>query len=227
MKKIILGVVIAAFAITSCSTGSAPAPKTQIDSLSYALGIDYGNYLKAIQGQIGEDINVDQAAQAIKDVLADKAAMTPEEAYNQLSNYFSVVLPQKFKEQEAAFLAEVQEKNKNIVKTESGLMYEIVKEGTGVKPTEDDTVEVFYTGTLKDGTVFDSNKESGETISFPLNGVIQGWTEGLQYIGEGGTIKLWIPAEMGYGASGTPDGSIGPYQPLIFEVELVKVNPEE
>ncbi len=190
MKKIILGAVIAALAMTSCSTGSTPAPKTQLDSLSYALGIDYGNYLKAVQEQIAEDININQVAQAITDVINDKATMTPEDAYGQLSNYFAVVLPQKFKEKEQAFLDEVFSKNKNVVKTETGLMYEILKEGTGPKPTESDRVEVYYEGTLSDGTIFDGNKGSGEPISFSLDGVIEGWTEGLQYVGEGGIIKL-------------------------------------
>ena len=97
-----------------------------------------------------------------------------------------------------------------------------MKEGTGSMPKAEDTVEVHYTGKLLDGTVFDSSVERGETISFPLNGVIKGWTEGMQLVGEGGKIKLWIPYEMGYGPR-----AMGPnlpaYSTLVFDVELIKV----
>ncbi len=226
MKKIFLAIAVSAMALSACQTGSAPAPKTQTDSLSYALGIDYGSYLSAIQKQIADEIDLSQVSSAIKDVLNDKATMTAEDAYNFMSNYFMVVLPQQLSAQEQEFLDKVLEDNKNAVKTESGLIYEITKEGNGTKPVESDRVEVRYKGTLKDGTVFDSNMD-GESITFSLDGVIAGWTEGLQLVDEGGSIKLWIPASLGYGANGTPDGSIGPYQPLIFEVELIKVNPEE
>ncbi len=109
--------------------------------------------------------------------------------------------------------------------TESGLRYISVNEGTGASPKATDRVEVHYTGTLLDGTVFDSSVARGETITFPLQGVIKGWTEGLQLMKEGGTTVFYIPSDLAYGEQGTPGGPIPPNAPLIFEVQLVKVNP--
>lgn len=107
--------------------------------------------------------------------------------------------------------------------TASGLKYKVVKEGTGAMPKAEDTVEVHYTGKLLDGTVFDSSVERGETISFPLNGVIKGWTEGLQLMKEGAKYEFIIPPYLAYGERGTPGGPIGPNATLYFEVELFKV----
>ena len=107
--------------------------------------------------------------------------------------------------------------------TASGLKYKVVKEGTGAMPKAEDSVEVHYTGKLLDGTVFDSSVERGETISFPLNGVIKGWTEGLQLMKEGAKYEFIIPPYLAYGERGTPGGPIGPNATLYFEVELFKV----
>ncbi|WP_198000756.1 FKBP-type peptidyl-prolyl cis-trans isomerase [Gimesia fumaroli] len=107
--------------------------------------------------------------------------------------------------------------------TPSGLKYRIVREGDGSKPGPQDEVTVHYRGTLEDGTEFDSSYKRGQTISFPLGGVIPGWTEGLQLIGEGGEIELIIPSELGYGAAGSPP-VIPPNATLHFRVELFKVN---
>lgn len=107
--------------------------------------------------------------------------------------------------------------------TASGLKYKVVKEGAGAMPKAEDTVEVHYTGKLLDGTVFDSSVERGETISFPLNGVIKGWTEGLQLMKEGAKYEFIIPPYLAYGERGTPGGPIGPNATLYFEVELFKV----
>ncbi|MDE7159769.1 MAG: FKBP-type peptidyl-prolyl cis-trans isomerase [Muribaculaceae bacterium] len=109
--------------------------------------------------------------------------------------------------------------------TASGLKYAVVTEGTGASPKATDAVEVHYTGRLLDGTVFDSSIERGETITFPLQGVIKGWTEGLQLMKEGGTTVFYIPSDLAYGEQGTPGGPIPPNAPLIFEVQLIKVNP--
>ena len=122
-----------------------------------------------------------------------------------------------------AFLKE--NKTKEGVKTTaSGLQYKIVKEGTGSNPKASDTVKVNYRGTLLDGTEFDSSYKRNEPISFPLNRVIPGWTEGLQLVKEGGKVILYIPSRLAYGTSGTPGGPIGPNETLIFEVELLKIN---
>lgn len=112
------------------------------------------------------------------------------------------------------------------VETPSGLKYMVKKAGTGAKPGPEDVVKVHYTGKLVDGTVFDSSVARGEPISFPLQGVIAGWTEGLQYMQEGATYVFYIPTDLAYGAHGAP-GAVPPFADLVFEVELIKVNPDE
>ena len=114
--------------------------------------------------------------------------------------------------------------NPKAKQTKSGLVYETIKEGTGKTPAASDTVEVHYHGTLTNGTVFDSSVKRNKKISFPLNRVIPGWTEGLQLVKEGGKIKLVIPSDLAYGNAGAPP-SIPGGATLIFEVELFKVNP--
>jgi len=120
------------------------------------------------------------------------------------------------------FLAE-NGKKEGVKTTSSGLQYKITKEGTGNSPKATDRVLVHYEGKLLDGTVFDSSIKRNEPIAFPLNGVIRGWTEGLQFLKEGGKAILYIPSKLAYGASGTPGGPIGPNETLIFEVELIKI----
>ena len=114
-------------------------------------------------------------------------------------------------------------KNDSVVQTASGLQYMVLKEGTGAKPGPTDEVTVHYTGRLLDGTVFDSSVERGEPATFPLNGVIPGWTEGLQLMSEGSKFRLFIPSELAYGSKGAGD-KILPNATLIFDVELIKVN---
>jgi FKBP-type peptidyl-prolyl cis-trans isomerase FklB len=115
------------------------------------------------------------------------------------------------------------EKKEGVKTLEGGLQYKVLKEGTGKSPKATDTVEVNYRGTLLDGTEFDSSYKRGQTASFPVNRVIKGWTMALQQMKEGSKWMLFIPADLAYGASGTPGGPIGPNQTLIFEVELIKV----
>ena len=122
------------------------------------------------------------------------------------------------------FIADYLAKHKNAKKTKSGLVYEMIIEGNGKSPAATDTVEVHYQGTLIDGTIFDSSIERKQKISFPLNRVIPGWTEGLQKVKEGGKIKLIIPSDLAYGDAGSPPKIPGGAT-LVFEVELFKVNP--
>lgn len=120
-----------------------------------------------------------------------------------------------------AFLAE-NAKKEGVNVLPSGLQYKTEREGTGASPKATDTVEVHYRGTLLDGTEFDSSYKRGKPISFPLNGVIPGWTEGLQLLKEGGKAILYIPSKLAYGPQGA-GGIIGPNETLIFEVELLRV----
>jgi len=121
----------------------------------------------------------------------------------------------------AEFLEE-NAKQEGVLVTESGLQYKVLEEGTGNSPAATNTVKVHYTGTLIDGTTFDSSVERGEPIEFPLNGVIPGWTEGLQLMKEGGKSILYIPYNLGYGERGA-GGVIPPFATLIFEVELIEI----
>lgn len=107
--------------------------------------------------------------------------------------------------------------------TESGLQYQVIKEGTGPKPKANDQVKVHYVGTLINGTKFDSSIDRGQPATFPLNGVIPGWTEALQLMNVGSKYKLFIPGKLAYGENGQPQGGIGPNEVLIFEVELLEI----
>ncbi len=222
MKKVLILFGVAAIFVATSSCGTASAPKSEADSLSYALGIDVGKWLKGMDSTA----NVDMFAQAIKDVIGNKAKMTDEDAMAFLNEYFMVRKPAKALAEGEAFLAKVEKENKNVKKTESGLLYEIITEG-GEKPTSAmDTVEVNYLGTLPNGEKFDSSYDRNEPATFPLNGVIKGWTEGLQLVGKGGKIKLWIPSELAYGAQQRSQ-QIGPNQALVFEVEVLDVMPAD
>ena len=137
-----------------------------------------------------------------------------------INEYFSVVLPLQNKQESEAWLAKV-EKKRGVKKTESGLLYRIDRKGDdSIKPTATDKVTVDYEGKTRDGKVFDSSYERGQSATFPLSGVIPGWTEGLQLVGKGGQITLWIPSELGYGVYGSGSGAIGPNDALEFKVEL-------
>ncbi|MCB1599995.1 MAG: FKBP-type peptidyl-prolyl cis-trans isomerase [Xanthomonadales bacterium] len=122
-----------------------------------------------------------------------------------------------------AAAAVAKQENNAMITTASGLKYEVLTEGSGPKPAATDTVTVHYKGTLTDGKVFDSSYDRGQPLSFPLNRVIKGWTEGLQLMSVGSKYRLTIPSELGYGAAGA-GGVIPPNATLIFEVELLKIN---
>jgi FKBP-type peptidyl-prolyl cis-trans isomerase len=131
-------------------------------------------------------------------------------------------LKQESQAQNIAFFTKLKE-NKNVVELPSGLRYEIVKPGDGPAPKPTETVKVHYTGTLIDGTVFDSSVQRNEPAEFPLDGVIPGWTEGLQKISKGGKIKLYVPPSLAYGDDAR--GNIPPSSTLIFDVEMLDIKP--
>ena len=198
-----------------------------MDKVSYALGIGIGRQLS----QMGAaELNIDDFAQAIKDVIAGNLKLDEAEAQQLVQEFFA---KQEAKQQAAAsekgkvakaegekFLAE-NGKKEGIITTASGLQYQILREGNGKSPKATDTVECHYEGTLIDGTKFDSSYDRGQTATFPLNQVIAGWTEGLQLMKEGGEYTLYIPAELAYGDKGNP--SIPPNSVLVFDVKLIKV----
>lgn len=184
-------------------------------AISYAYGYDFGFNVR----QSRLPLQTYWIGEGMKAGAAEDAAMGFQYAQDYMRRYYTQILPEQNKEKSAAWLAKI-EKQKGVQKTESGLLYRIDREGdANVMPKADDTVKVDYEGKLGDGTVFDSSYERGEAIEFPLNRVIKGWTEGLQLVGKGGQITLWVPAELGYGAHGA-GGSIGPNEALEFKVEL-------
>jgi FKBP-type peptidyl-prolyl cis-trans isomerase FkpA len=194
------------------------------ETVSKAYGYDLGARYRAIR----IPLQAYWFAQAIKDFTNSEegAKMSGDEASNYLMTYQMNTLPKKNKEASEAWLAKI-EKKRGVKKTESGLLYKIENEGdVNNKPAADGKVKAHYEGKLRDGVVFDSSYERGEPIEFPLNGVIKGWAEGIQLIGQGGKITLWIPSELAYKERGSAP-KIGPNEALEFKVELHKVNPEE
>lgn len=193
-----------------------------MDKISYALGLSMGQQL--LSSGV-EKLNYADLAKGIEHVLEKQQ---PEIAYTEaqtILNQFFTELEQKIagqaKEAGEKFLAE-NAKRPEVKTTPSGLQYEIIEATIGQKPKATDKVKVHYEGTLTDGTVFDSSYKRGEPITFGLNQVIKGWTEGLQLMSIGSKYKLYIPYQLGYGAQGA-GAAIPPYAALIFMVELLGI----
>jgi FKBP-type peptidyl-prolyl cis-trans isomerase len=194
---------------------------------SYAFGLNVGRQLKANTGQLSLDPKT--VIQAIADGLNDaKPQMTEAQCQTALEEFQKVLLAKEVekanvnKKAGEAFLA-ANKKKAGVKTTASGLQYIVAKEGTGPIPKASDTVTTHYRGTLIDGTEFDSSYKRGEPTSFPVNGVIPGWSEALQLMKVGSKYQLFIPSELAYQERGTPDGAIPPNSTLIFEVELLKI----
>lgn len=192
--------------------------ENQSDSLSYALGlILHGNMKKSGF----EDLDYEVMYRAMVEADTGAAQMKMPEANVIVQSYQQKLAEQRIAEQTAAgkkFLAE-NAKKEGVKTTESGLQYKVLKAGEGAKPAATNKVTVHYEGRLLDGTVFDSSYKRGETISFPLNGVIKGWTEGLQLMSPGAKYEFYIPYDLAYGDRGAGQ-QIPPYATLIFVVEL-------
>jgi FKBP-type peptidyl-prolyl cis-trans isomerase FklB len=205
--------------------------KTPKDKLSYALGADMGNNLKKFE----IDVNADVYIKGMKDAMSGGKVLLTDEEIKALIVSLQKDLQtkqqekmkaqgEKNKKEGEAFLAE--NKKKEGVKTlPSGLEYKVITEGKGKSPKDTDTVTVHYKGTLIDGTEFDSSYKRNEPATFPVNGVIKGWTEALQLMKEGSKWQLFIPANLAYGDAGRP--GIPPNSVLIFEVDLLKVGAKD
>jgi len=205
--------------------------KTHQDTISYIIGRDIGNNMKTNDISITPEIML----AGMKDGISGIDTVFSPEATDQIMMMFQQEMMAKKQKKEsdeasavkaagAAFLAENKTKP-GVVELPSGLQYKVITEGSGDKPTAEDTVEVHYTGTLTDGTVFDSSVERGETIKFPLNGVIRGWTEGVQLMSPGAKYMFYIPSSLAYGDKGT--GPISGGSVLIFEVELISIEKKQ
>ncbi len=238
MKNFIrlLVVIILAANFIACTSQSGKVKKleTNMDSVSYAIGVWVGNNPHFLADK--EQIDVDILAQAIRDAFDENTdIMTSMDAQKILQTWSMAVnkkMQEKEKEGEAgrieegkAFLEKNKEK-KGVIETESGLQYRVIKEGNGRIPTAADKVKVHYEGRLINGDVFDSSKERGEPATFGVTQVIKGWTEALQLMKEGSIYELYVPSELAYGPRGAGE-KIKSYSTLIFEVELIEILDQE
>ena len=193
-----------------------------MDKLSYALGLSIGQNLKSSGVN---KLQYQDFAQGIEDILLpNPTKITMQEAQQLLQNYFTQLeqeISAAEKEKGKQFLEE-NAKRQNVHTTPSGLQYEVIESTLGIKPKATDTVRVHYEGTLIDNTLFDSSYKRGEPVSFPLNQVIKGWTEGLQLMSIGSKYKFYIPYNLAYGERGAGQ-QIPPYATLIFTVELLNI----
>ena len=195
--------------------------KSQKDKVSYIIGMDIGTNLK--KQSIDIDSNI--LAKGVKDALSGGKPLLTEQEIQETMIAFQKEVMEKQKKRGEAFLAE--NKNKEGVKTlPSGLQYKVIKAGTGKTPKLNNTVTTHYRGTLIDGTEFDSSYKRGQPVSFPVSGVIPGWTEALQLMQEGAKWQLFIPPNLGYGERGA-GGVIGPNATLIFEMELISIQEKK
>jgi len=245
MKRIVPLITAATvLGLVACSGGGGQdaetgkkgeASKLALDSeaqkRSYALGMDVGRSLS----DLPVEVKPEYVAAGLSDALQDQARLD-DQSFQEAKSAFVSSLEESQKEQQKAeadknqkagqaFLAE-KAGEEGVEKTDSGLLYKVVEPGDGPKPAADDSVKVHYEGRLIDGTVFDSSRERGEPVTFPVNAVIPGWTEALQLMKEGAEYKLYIPPELAYGERGA-GSKIGPNATLVFDVELLEVIPKE
>ncbi len=214
--------------IQATEAGQADTLKTFEEKLSYSLGSDVGTYLKGI----GEDLSYELLEQGLNDAFHGLPAKLTPEQMEAIQSEFS----QKMQAKQIALLQEMQEKNKKagdeylaknkekkgVIVTESGLQYEVVKEGTGATPAAEDTVTVHYRGTTIDGVVFDDSYQRNEPAVFGVDQVIPGWSETLLLMKEGATYRVVIPPSLAYGEQGVSP-MIEPNSVLLFDVELISV----
>ncbi len=201
---------------------------TEDQKISYALGMDIGASFK----KLPVDIDLEATIDGITDIANNAKLKLDQKEFVELMQKLQVKMKAaaeqhaqeaaaENKQQEQEFL-NLNRKAEGVVETESGLQYQVMEEGKGDKPSAESVVKVHYTGTLLDGSIFDSSVHRGEPAQFPVNGVISGWTEALQLMTVGSKYRLFIPANLAYGSRGAGQ-AIGPDQMLIFEVELLDI----
>ena len=193
--------------------------KTEDQKVSYGIGLSLGKTLK----QQGMVLDASAVAAGVHDATTDAKPRFTEEEIGAEKTKAAASANEKSTKESADFLAANKAKP-GVKTTASGLQYRVIKEGTGKKPTKASTVTVNYRGKLVNGTEFDSSYKRNEPATFPVSGVIPGWTEGLQLMNEGSTYEFVIPANLAYGANGTGGGLIPGNAALVFEVELIKAN---
>ncbi len=220
-----LVIALAPALMVSTACNRKPSLATDKAKVSYAIGQNIAQNIKAQNIELDPKV----VAYAVESGLkGDKAELTPEEQQKAIQNLQQQAQAKMAEEAEknksaaAEFLAKNKEKA-GVKATASGLQYEVLREGKGRKPTMKDKVSVHYTGTLVDGKKFDSSHDRGQPADLPVSGIIKGWQEALQLMPEGAVYKLYIPPDLAYGAQAQP--GIPPNSTLVFEVELIKVQP--
>jgi len=227
MKHLILIIASCSLVLPLFGQEKSPQLKDQKDKISYSIGLNIGFNLSRQNVQINPDV----VSAGIKDAIAGKPQLTTDQVKEVMAT-FEKDMEQKQKAagdknaSEGAKFLEENKKKEGVKATASGLQYKVIKDGTGAQPKATDTVTVNYRGTLINGTEFDSSYKRGQPATFPLNGVIKGWTEGVQLMKVGSKYQFFIPPNLAYGdRSVGPD--IAPNSMLIFEVELLGVKPPE
>ena len=227
-KNVILTMAaVALFAITPCKAQKKVENKkavltTEVEKASYALGSQLGDNFK--QQGFESLLNLDFIIAGLRETIEGTSQLDAATANDILNNFFMELQKSQSSgkiEEGKAFLAE-NGKRAGVTTTASGLQYEIITQGNGPKPDINSTVNTHYRGTLLNGTVFDSSYDRGEPISFPLNGVIRGWTEALQLMPVGSKWKIYLPYDLAYGERGAGQ-VIGPFETLVFEIELLGI----
>jgi FKBP-type peptidyl-prolyl cis-trans isomerase FklB len=215
---VVLGIL---FLVSQVNAQEKLVLKNQKEKVSYSIGLNVGRNLGSDLKKQSIDIDPNMVAKGIQDALSGANPLLSNEEVQETMVAFQKEMSEKQKQRGEAFLAE--NKKKEGVKTlASGLQYKVVKAGSGKKPKLNDTVTVHYRGTLIDGTEFDSSFRRGKPATFPVSGVIPGWTEALPLMEEGAKWQLFIPPKLAYGEPGA-GGLIGPNATLIFEVELISI----
>ncbi len=222
MKRLsLLAVAVSSLLVSQLGQAAEEAPEANRANISYSLGMMVGQRL---QGEFSH-IDLDRFRAGVEAMLTEsETELTIEQASGLLNHHRASLQAKQAEEAKAkgaAFLAENAERD-GVTVTESGLQYVVLTPAEGPKPKPSDTVKVHYEGTLIDGTVFDSSIQRGEPISFPLSGVIPGWTEGVQLMSVGSRYRFAIPPELAYGQRGAGQ-AIGPNEVLVFEVELLGI----
>jgi FKBP-type peptidyl-prolyl cis-trans isomerase FklB len=232
MKRQLLAILttftIVLLAIGCTAADKTPKLETLMDKVSYSIGLNIGKDFKAQN----IEVNPQLLARGIKDAISDtKPLLTDEEIQEAIGSFqqermaeaeeMAKAAGEKNRQEGESFLLE-NAKKEGVVTLPSGLQYKVIEEGTGKSPEPGDQVTVHYRGTLVDGTEFDSSYERGEPVTFPVGGVIPGWTEALQLMKEGAKWQLFIPPSLAYGEKGAGQ-VIGPNATLIFDVELISI----
>ncbi|BDZ72697.1 MULTISPECIES: FKBP-type peptidyl-prolyl cis-trans isomerase [Methylophaga] len=224
MKLKTLAILPLLFGANVMAADNATTLETDKQKISYIFGIQVGQNMM----QEGVELDIEAFKAGVADMMAGQQPQLDQATAEQVVQAYQAQKAQELakvmneKQAQAKAFMEENAKKDGVVTTDSGLQYEVLKEGDGATPTENDKVIANYKGTLIDGTVFDSSYDRGEPATFPVNGVIQGWQEALKMMKEGSKWRIVVPANLAYGPRGAGN-LIGPNETLIFEIELIAI----